>query len=181
MLMKYYWLIFFTLLNLVHFAFNCGSTCLKCNKDNSCSECIKGAYIDHQTQTCHEACPDHLVADNYSMTCKENSDSAVYIKAYTSSRCLNSCGREFSDCSCKEDCKSKGNCCSDFKFCEIISKNNKLAEKTSKCLLKSVDGSMCLQCKPEYYYYDKKCYDSCPNGTTSLNDNKICILKTGKY
>ena len=180
MLMKYYWFTFFTMLLLVHHAYSCSSSCLKCNKDKTCSECVKGAYSDLQTQTCHDACPDHLIADNFSMTCKDPSEDAVYIKAYTSSRCLNSCGREFADCSCKEDCKAKGNCCSDFKFCEIIAKNNKLASFNSKCELKTTDGKICLQCKPKFYYYNKECLEECPKGTLALEGNKICIKKGSK-
>jgi hypothetical protein len=180
MIMKYYWFIFITCLLKVHNANSCGSACLKCNNDKTCSQCIKGAYSDEQTSTCHEVCPDNLVADNMSMTCKDPSEDPVYIKAYTTSRCLNSCGREFEDCSCKADCKLKGTCCSDFKFCEIIAKNNKVAKSSSKCELKSMDGKMCLQCKPDYYYYNRDCFDTCPPGTEPLNVNKICIKNKSK-
>jgi hypothetical protein len=174
--MKYCWFVFFTLLLTVHTLKTCSPDCLSCDYiTGNCSHCLKGFYLS--TSSCVEVCPDNLYADNYSMTCKNIIENPVYIKAYTFSRCINSCGREFSDCSCKENCKLSGNCCSDFRFCEIIEDNHvKVKEKESKCKLTTSDKKICLQCKEKFYYYSNECHDKCPEGTMPNEENKICIL-----
>ena len=73
----------------------CDSNCNICSK-NQCSKCKKGYFLDEST--CYQACPNDKYADIYSFTCKNIIYSPIYLKAYTTSRCLNSCGREFSEC-----------------------------------------------------------------------------------
>jgi hypothetical protein len=86
----------------------------------------------------------------------------------------------FPDCSCKEDCTRKGNCCSDYKLCEIISenihinKNDYNKETMPNCKYDSLDRKTCYQCEDNYYYYEGKCLDRCPDNTNSNDINKIC-------
>ena len=178
--MKYCWFIFFTLLLTVHTLKTCSPDCLSCDYiTGNCSHCLKGFYLS--TSSCVQVCPDNLYADNYSMTCKKMNDSPVYIKAFTFSRCINSCGMEFHDCSCKENCKLSGTCCSDFKFCEIVEENHVEVEiLESKCKKATIDEKICLQCKENFYLYNTECHDKCPQGTIPNEDNKICILTESK-
>lgn len=74
---------------------SCDNQCSLC-KNNICKKCNKGYFL--YKSSCYESCPNETYADNYSFTCKEINYSPVYLKAYTISRCLNSCGREFIDC-----------------------------------------------------------------------------------
>ena len=73
----------------------CSSNCLRCD-NNFCLECPKGNF--KYLNGCHLSCPFETIADNYSFSCKLNSNQQMYIKAYTVSRCMNSCGKQFSDC-----------------------------------------------------------------------------------
>ncbi len=178
--MKYCWLIFFSLILTVHTFKTCSPDCVSCDYLNGkCSHCLKGLYLSNDN--CVQNCQDDFYADNYSMTCKKIIDSPVYIKAYTFSRCINSCDREFADCSCKEDCKFSGSCCSDYRFCEIVEENHVVVkEKESNCKLTTTDKKICLQCKEKFYYYKNECLDKCPKGTVSNEENKICILSESK-
>ena len=74
---------------------NCSSNFLKC-ENNQCKECEKGNFA--YENGCYMSCPFETFADNYSSSCKKVSEQPVYIKAYTISRCMNSCGKQFSDC-----------------------------------------------------------------------------------
>jgi hypothetical protein len=123
---------------------------------------------------CVENCGEDLYADNYSMTCKKMSENPVYIKAYTFSRCINSCGKQFKDCSCREECRKLGNCCSDFRFCEIIFDNHINSDEKG-CIFSTTDKKVCLQCKDNFYYYNGRCINSCPIGTIIHEENNLCI------
>ena len=181
MLMKYYWFIFLSFLIFSKCTKTCGSDCLNCDTSNgNCSQCQKGFYLN--SLSCVDKCPEELYADNYSMGCKTIIESPIYIKAFTFSRCINSCGLEFSDCSCKSDCKNSGTCCSDFQYCEIIYENNiKVKEENSNCKFSSRDKKICFQCKENFYFYNNECLEKCPEGTNSLNQNKICVKSESKF
>ena len=73
----------------------CSINCIKCEK-NICLECEKGNF--RYLNGCYLSCPFETFADNYSSSCKLISEQPVFIKAYTVSRCMNSCGKQFSDC-----------------------------------------------------------------------------------
>ena len=73
----------------------CSPTCLTCFK-GSCLKCPKGLYS--YEQGCFFGCPENTFADNFSSSCKLPQEEPIFIKAYTKSRCLNSCGKTFSDC-----------------------------------------------------------------------------------
>ena len=73
----------------------CDSECIKCD-NNRCSKCKKGYFLFESS--CYQSCPNDKYADNYSFTCKNKISSPNYLKAYTTSRCFNSCGREFNEC-----------------------------------------------------------------------------------
>ena len=174
--MKCYWFIFLSFIISVHCTYTCGSNCLTCDsKNGKCDTCQKGFYKYKLSQNCVETCPDDLLADNFSLSWKEIRENPIYIKAYTFSRCINSCGLVFEDCSCKSDCRKNGTCCSDYKFCEIITENKKESEVNSKCQLTTPNGATCIQCKPKFYFYNNECYDTCPKDTNAFEANKICL------
>lgn len=158
--------------------------------NSDCKKCKKGYFL--LKGTCYEKCPNEYVADNLSNTCKKKCDEATYIKAYTISRCVNQCGIEYSDCSCNSNCRRKGNCCSDFKICEIIQDNyndeikyNDKEKEISNCLYDSLDHQSCLQCEEGFYLYMSKCYSKCPENFFPDEKNKICNSNkkcaNGKY
>lgn len=33
----------------------------------------------------------------------------------------------------------------------------------------------CLSCKEDWFYYENKCYETCPSDTKSLRQGKVCI------
>jgi len=111
---------------------------------------------------CYDNCPSDLFADNLEMTCKEEKDNPVYIKAYTISICVNSCGKNFFDCSCNSSCVRNGTCCSDFRFCQLIQENHITNTKITNCLFADEDDSICLQCKENFYYFNNQCFRKCP-------------------
>jgi hypothetical protein len=132
-------------------------------KENLCAKCNKGFY--NLNGICYEICPIDFIADNYSMTCSTSSTlDSSFIKAYTISRCINQCGVEFSDCSCDLSCKRRGNCCSDFKLCEMIQDNYNTNPKTIKnCKFDTSDHKICLQCEEGHFYYNNMCVMECQN------------------
>lgn len=157
----------------------CSSSCLECGS-GVCSHCEKGKYSIGGD--CVNSCPKDSLADNYTMTCKSSHDNPVFIKAHTFGRCLNMCGHTFTDCSCKENCKKKGTCCSDYKYCEIVkdSLNQKLDCQIQSCKACSNDGQTCLMCEDGFYLHKNKCISQCPQNTQILEKNKICLDKSAK-
>jgi hypothetical protein len=183
MLMKYYWFLFLVTLIKVHIAFKCGTKCLKCNETNSkCLICPKGLY--ESFGDCTDKCEDDLYADNYSMSCKKMTNNPVYIKAFTAASCVNMCGKEYGECSCNIECRRRGNCCSDFKFCEIILDNvddAKMKNETlNNCKYQSKDSQMCIQCEDNFYYHNGQCVEKCLNDTITNDRNKLCIPQGSK-
>ena len=100
------------------------------------------------------------------------------------------CGKYIQDCSCNQECKSKGNCCYDFESrqCSFILENalnssdekcikNKGCELCSNSQVLESDNSqsLCLQCGDDYFLYKGKCYyKTCPTGTQANYINKVC-------
>ncbi len=126
---------------------------------------------------CYSSCPKNLVADNLDLTCKEEKDNPIYIKAYTISRCLNSCGKIFFDCSCNNSCIKNGTCCSDFRFCQVVEENHINNSNIPNCKLADEEDTICLQCKENFYYYDNKCLLKCPTNGYKDNNNKIFDIR----
>ncbi len=137
-----------------------------------CKQCNKGFFL--YKSVCYEACPFDTFADNYSLTCKTLNQTPIFIKAYTISRCLNSCGKTFEDCSCSPKCKKFGDCCSDYKFCDIIESEKSTKCKIENCKFCSQDGNNCLQCKDNFYYFENKCVLKCPKDVNQFESNKVC-------
>ena len=73
----------------------CSSTCLVC-KNEICLNCPKGLFS--YKNGCFNGCPENTIADNLASSCKFAEDEPIFIKAYTKSRCMNSCGKFFDDC-----------------------------------------------------------------------------------
>jgi hypothetical protein len=159
------------------------ANCLEC-KDSFCLKCNKGYFL--HISECLNICPIDYYANNFTKTCTKKPVEASYLKVFTVSRCVNKCGVEFSDCSCSLSCTRKGDCCSDFKVCEIIKQNYNDQDQTKKidnCKFDSGDNKICLQCKDGFYLYHGKCYTYCPSGTTPNQINNICLsseVKTQK-
>jgi proprotein convertase subtilisin/kexin type 5 len=155
----------------------CPINCSTC-KDGYCVECLKGYYF--YENMCYSLCPDYTYADNYSMTCKLIKENPVYIKAFTMSKCLNSCGKKFNDCSCEINCKREGTCCSDYDYCNTIEENVQNINTVVNCSICSSDIK-CLQCEEGFYMFNSNCYNKCPIGSKSYNDiNKLCIEDNSK-
>ena len=106
------------------------------------------------------------------MSCKEEKDNPVYIKAYTVSRCVNSCGKKFFDCSCRSDCIRKGSCCSDYRFCQVVEENHITNSKISNCKLADEEDKLCLQCVEDFYYFNNQCLKKCPENLNKFDNNK---------
>lgn len=68
-----------------------------------------------------------------------------------------------------------GDCCSDYKVCEMISESYTTISKIANCKFASEDKSLCLQCKDNFYLHDNTCVLQCPKFTNVLVKNKICI------
>ena len=150
----------------------------------SIKNCPLGYYL--YSNNCYYICPEGLLADNLSFTCKKQEENPIYTQAYSLSQCLNQCDSEFDDCSCGSDCSRKGNCCSDYKICEMITnytpqsvisdtiKENLLQIRTG-CTHFNSDFTLCLQCSSEYYFHDNKCLENCPSGYNKSKYNRICL------
>ena len=82
--MKYYYVLFIFFLISLEIVQNAPNN-LKRN-----SKCSKGEFS--YNNNCLLSCPTGVEADNYTMQCKNPSESPVFIKAYTTSRCMNRCG-----------------------------------------------------------------------------------------
>ena len=74
---------------------SCNHQCNLC-KNKECLKCNKGFFL--YNSNCYPTCPHDTYADNYSSTCKQVNSSPFYLKAYSISRCQNSCDKEFTDC-----------------------------------------------------------------------------------
>lgn len=124
-------------------------------------------------------------------------------KSFSHSSCVNYCGKEQYDCSCKSDCLLKNNCCSDVDYCQnifdyIVKYNsntdslcNSILDNCEFCKdlnvkvdndsnsLISINDNMlnykCLQCSSNYFLYNGKCFINCPLDTIPIKDNMICL------
>lgn len=118
----------------------------------------------------------------------------VYKKSFSMGSCQNLCGKDVLtnysngakqfDCSCKDDCISKGNCCSDYHNCLAIYDNNKnnkkrCFDKVQQCDYCSVLDSniKCVQCSDNLYLRNGECLNSCLDDDKVILYNKVCIPK----
>lgn len=125
-----------------------------------------------------------MYADNLDFTCKLESKNPVYIKAYTISRCVNQCGKNFADCSCSKSCLHNGSCCSDYRFCQVIEENHIANSKIPNCQYADEEDSICLQCKENFYYFNNNCYLKCPvlaSSSPSANSNNNLLIFDSNY
>lgn len=86
-----------------------------------CMRCEKGFYLNfiNSKFICVDKCNDNQIANNLLMTCFTKDENNIKNKTsfsymYSISKCENNCMNEFTECSCKDDCVSKGNCCDDY-------------------------------------------------------------------
>jgi hypothetical protein len=68
-----------------------------------------------------------------------------------------------------------GDCCSDFKICEMIAEKYSPISNIMNCKFSSEDKSLCLQCNDEFYLYNNECLLECPKNTIEIKSNKICL------
>jgi proprotein convertase subtilisin/kexin type 5 len=109
--------------------------------------------------------------------------------AYSQGSCKNMCLKMVQDCSCAPSCKSRGNCCTDYEAsnCDgLLAKAQKLKEECTKnkgceyCddVLKNEDDSLkCSQCQNNFYLFNGRCYETCPDETVADNLNFTCSKK----
>jgi hypothetical protein len=95
-------LILFTLFLTTHGKLNksselnkCSSNCLIC-ESGKCTKCLRGFYAFKNA--CFESCPFSTFADNYTFSCVQKEQNPFFTRAYTFSRCMNTCGKAFHDC-----------------------------------------------------------------------------------
>ena len=69
----------------------------------------------------------------------------------------------------------EGDCCSDYKVCEMISENYTTVTNIANCKFASEDKSLCFQCKENFYLYNNRCELNCPPNTKVIVNNKICV------
>jgi len=122
---------------------NClDSNCRYCdpNRRNVCSVCYTGYYLNGTS--CSLSCSDGYVADNLRGRCF-NLNSSNYITpeivsniAYSIGSCRNFCGKKAYDCSCKDSCKRKGTCCTDY---DVVGCRGILANATNSSCSNNCD------------------------------------------
>lgn len=125
---------------------------------------------------------------------KEYDMDYIYKKSFSMGSCQNLCGKvvmisysngskQF-DCSCRDDCISKGNCCTDYHNCLKIYDDNQNNQK--KCFNKiqqcdyctELNGNVkCVQCSDNLYLRNGECLNSCLDNDKVLSYNKVCLPK----
>lgn len=172
--------------------------CMYCKQlfPDTCKKCATGFFL--KNIGCLYECPDGWVGDTLRGKCikinKGTNSDIIYSKSYSSSSCLNMCGKtketnpiNLVDCSCDSGCKLGGLCCTDYDIvnCDLISDNAlKVKDQCSSnegCDLcdsvkKIGDGKLkCNQCSEKYYLYKGECFkDNCPPATILNKKNNIC-------
>jgi hypothetical protein len=101
------------------------------------------------------------------------------------SKCANKCGAVFNDCGCDANCVIRGNCCSDYKICDIIQKrilSNKKEMKNAiqNCRFEYSSYKICFQCNEGFYYHKNSCVEKCPVEAKINEINKICYTNANR-
>jgi len=111
-----------------------------------CFKCNTGFYLDGSS--CHLLCPIGYSTDTLRGRCVEDAKvvtaEVVYTKSYTRGSCRNTCGLKMSDCSCQQDCKLDGTCCSDYeraKCSQLLNTNSTLCMKNTNNTCQYCDES----------------------------------------
>jgi hypothetical protein len=100
------------------------------------------------------------------------------LKAFSIGSCKNMCGKQLPDCSCLASCSQIGNCCSDYRECELLLRN---PEKSQSCVAKKLNCEMCsnendcVQCKPGLYLKNGDCTQQCELDDKVFKENMLCI------
>lgn len=154
-----------------------------------CLKCFHGFYsLDNK---CYKSCPVNYIADIFKRQCvlvasnNQNTFSRItYLKAFSTGSCINMCGRVSEDCSCQQDCKQLGNCCSDYYICEDLYKKN--LNKGEECQSKNPTcelcsdmnngaNTKCSQCKAGYYLRNEECVSICDQYDKVFTNSMTCV------
>lgn len=173
--------------------------CRYCDSINPtiCQKCHTGFFLFNDS--CSTICPGGYFADNLRGKCVAavSSVEIVYTVAYSIGSCLNACGLPRIDCDCDPSCRFKGTCCTDFNLfgCpEVVSVLllRKKQDSEDECGKKNVGCKYCDQkitidskenikkcvlCKEDYFLYEGRCFEKCPDQTIANYTNKTCEKK----
>jgi hypothetical protein len=152
-----------------------------------CLKCSTGFFLAEEA--CVTWCPQSYYSDILRSKCVLATNvvtEVIYTKAYSTGSCKNTCGKMMEDCSCSSSCKGQGSCCTDYVShnCDDLEKKSqnvdcKLNENCLFCddktKLKDSDTPTCNQCKDNFFLYEGKCQNICPDGTAPDTKNSICV------
>lgn len=94
------------------------------------------------------------------------------------------CGKLASDCSCQPDCTQYGNCCSDYRDCEVLVRKNtnrerECASRNPNCELcadlDNPENKKCGQCKPGLFLRNDECMQFCDASDRAMKENMLCF------
>jgi len=131
------------------------------------------------------SCPENFFANTLIGKCvSKNLSENSFLMAYSIGSCVNRCAKKSADCSCTEECKKNGDCCSDYNLhdCDRILDGAKIVqdkcEKTCSLCddqnFKEDKSPVCVQCPSGKYFYSGKCYADCPEDTFRNDINSTC-------
>jgi len=159
--------------------------CYNCDPifPDKCKKCATGFFL--YNLSCGMSCPEGFIANTLTGRCvPRNLNENSFLMAYSIGSCINRCGKKSADCSCSEDCKKTGDCCSDYNIhdCDgIVDRSKIVADKCDKnCALCEENNDdddkkpICVQCPNGKYFYRGKCYFSCPEDTFKNDINSTC-------
>lgn len=152
----------------------------------TCMKCSTGFFL--AGDSCVTWCPEGYYSDTLRLKCVLATTvvtEVIYTKAYSTGSCNNSCGKMMEDCSCVPTCKAQGSCCTDYNSqnCDDLDKKSKKVDcnTNENCLycddsakLSNSETPKCNQCKENFFRYEGKCLNSCPEGTVADNKNFVC-------
>jgi hypothetical protein len=152
-----------------------------------CLKCSTGFFLAEDA--CVTWCPEGYYSDILRSKCVPATTivtEVIFTKAYSTGSCKNTCGKMMEDCSCSSTCKGQGSCCTDYisQNCDELGKKSqnvdcKLNENCLYCddktkLINSETPS-CNQCKDNFFLYEGRCNQVCPEGTSPDTKNSICV------
>ena len=159
-------------------------TCLQIDKTH-CIQCKQKTFLHNHK--CLLTCPLNTFSDVLQRKCIPVSPTTkrnhfLSTKAYSIGSCENICGYNINeDCSCTEDCISKGNCCSDYSSaCEQLYQKSSSYCEISNCKL-CYSNTQCGQCNEGYWLRNGECVKHCAPNDIEKIPNKVCNINRQCY